>query len=779
MQRKLGLHFWTLIFASLILSACEQQINFPKPVLKSMTPTTIQAGNPVFTLHVSGNQFSPGSFVEWNGNPLSSIFIDVHNMTALIPASLVQSPGSATVVVFTTQPGGGTSATMLTFTITPAPSNVPKITSASPSTVLAGSNGATLVLSGSNFVSQSIVTVNNTNRASNFVNSTSIQVALTTGDVATAGTLQLAVINPAAPPPAPPNGGASNLFPFPVVNPFPVIASLTPISIAAGGTATTALTLTGTGFTPTSVIELNGGPRQTAFVSSTSLSIQLSPGDIASAGVNQVQVENSAPGGGISNIVAFAVNATTTLGLPVILDLAPDGSQAANGICGTDATCANGIPNTDTAGPSTDNAGHTVAFASISNNLVKNDTNGASDVFVRTTCVGISSCTPTTTLISTDPNGRAANGASSEPTIDASGSTVAFTSTASNLVTSAALNGTTRQIFWSLVTPSATVGTQLVTMAADGVSAGNGDSYNPVISPDSRYVAFVSLATNLVSNATFDGVTPQVFVRDTCTGVADVSCSPTTFLVSTPDGVTPGDKASSSPSIASGGLFVSFVSSARNLGPTAPNPNGLAEAFVRACPTLVTTCTPETDIASTPDGVTPANGPSTQTAIATNGRYVAFTSTATNLGVSSGGVQQIYVRDTCLTQTGCTPTTTLVSTRDGVTPANSLAERPSFNSTGQFIAFASAASNLGANTANGIENVFARNTCLTITTDCTPATIVASQPAGTLSPSLNGSSLAPSISGDGHTVSFLSFANNLVGRDTNGVLDVFLAFTTF
>ena len=57
--------------------------------------------------------------------------------------------------------------------------------------------------------------------------------------------------------------------------------------------------------------------------------------------------------------------------------------------------------------------------------------------------------------------------------------------------------------------------------------------------------------------------------------------------------------------------------------------------------------------------------------------------------------------------------TELGSTRDGTTPANSLAEKPSFSTTGQFLAFASAASNLGANTANGIENVFARNTCIT------------------------------------------------------------------
>jgi Tol biopolymer transport system component len=373
-------------------------------------------------------------------------------------------------------------------------------------------------------------------------------------------------------------------------------------------------------------------------------------------------------------------------------------------------------------------------------------------------------------MISTDPNGNAANGASSEPTIDSGGTTVTFTSTASNLVTSAALNGTTRQVFWRPLVTSSTLVTQLVSIGADGVTAGNGDSYNPVISPDSRY---------LVSNATFDGVTPQVFVRDTCSGVVSVTCSPTTFLVSTPDGTTPGNKASSSPSIASGALFVAFVSSARNLGPTAPNPNGLAETFVRACPNLVTTCAAETDLASTPDGVTPANGASTETAITNNGRYIAFTSSGTNLGVNSGGVQEIYVRDTCLNVTGCTPSTTLVSTSDGITPANSLAEKPSFSQSGQFVAFASAASNLGANTANGIENVFARNTCINIGSDCTAATVVASQPAGTLSPSLNGSSLAPSISGDGRTVSFLSFANNLVARDTNGVLDVFLASTTF
>jgi hypothetical protein len=782
LQRKLGFNFWALLFTVVLLPACQQQINFPMPSLKSMSPSTAQAGGTAFTLTVTGSSFSPGSVVEWNGTALVTTFLTTSKMTTQVPASLIANPGSATVVVFTSQPGGGTSATTLTFTITPAPSNVPTIISASPTTVLAGSASATLILAGTNFAPQSIATVNNTNRSTFFLSSANLQVNLTAADLATAGTLSIAVTNPAAPPPAPPNGGTSNIFPYSIVNPFPVITTITPTNVAAGAAAAPSLTVTGTGFNATSAIEFNGGPRATTFVSSTSLTTQLTQGDIAVGGVDQVQVFNSAPGGGTSNIAVFAVNPTAAKGLPIILDLAPDGSQATNGICGTTSMCASGTPDDMTAGPSTDMTGVTVAFASISNNLATNDTNASSDVFVRSTCLN-TSCAPSNTVVSVDPNGNSANGPSWEPTISSSGGNVAFTSTASNLVTSAPLDGKTRQVFWRPVsTTSTSVGTVLVSMGADGVSAGNGDSFNPAISPDGQFVVFVSLATNLVSNATFDGVTPQVFVRMTCGGVPSTTCSPMTFLVSTPDGTTPGNGPSSAPSISTAASLIAFVSTARNLGATAPNPSGLAEVFTRTCATQLTSCIGETDLVSTPDGVTPANGASTQTAVSgTNGRFIAFTSLGTNLGFNSGGVQEVYIRDNCFdaTTTTCTPSTILASTRDGSTAANSLAERPSFDTTGQFIAFASAASNLGANTANGIENVFVRNTCLNITTSCTTSTVVASQPAGTLAPSLNGSSLAPSISGDGHTVSFLSFASNLVARDTNGLADAFLASTTF
>src|SRR5262249_5581489 len=159
-----------------------------------------------------------------------------------------------------------------------------------------------LLITGTNFARQSTVTVNNTNRPSQFLSSTTLQVALNSADLATAGTLSIAVTNPAAPPPAPPNGGTSNVFPFQIVNPFPVSSNLSPASVAAGAATVPAITVQGTGFTATSVIEINGGVRQTTFVSSTSLSTQLTAGDIALGGVDQVQVFNATPGGGTSNI---------------------------------------------------------------------------------------------------------------------------------------------------------------------------------------------------------------------------------------------------------------------------------------------------------------------------------------------------------------------------------------------------------------------------------------------------------------------------------------------
>ncbi len=670
-------------------------------------------------------------------------------------------------------------------------------------------------MTGANFVSQSTVTVNGSIRSSAFQGTTLLLANVSSTDVSTAGTLEIAVVNP------PPGGGSSSNFPLRVKNPVPVVTTLTPTAILAGNPASF-LGVNGSNFVPDSVITLNGAPRTTTFISSAAVQASLNAGDFASAGVVQVQVVNPADGGtggGTSNIATFAVNATELSGPPLIVDLAPDGTQANTGICG--ATCVSGTPTLTTAGPSTNQTGEFVAFASTSTNLVVSPAITSSAIFLRDTCFsntvksgGSSTCSPTTSLISVAPNGAVANGASSEPTLDSTGTHVAYTSTASNLVNYVVVPGIGRQVYWEIpctAGANCTAGnasTALVSISADGSNPGNGESYNPVISSDGRYVAFVSLATNLLTNPPpggFDGATPQVFVRDTCSVVPPLTlggCIPTTYLVSvSPDGTAAGNGASSRPSIADLGLFVAFVSTATNLV-TGSNPNRASEIFERAtCVTTIgldgNTCAPVTSLVSTPDGVSPAGGVNSQPAISQEGRFVAFASTAQNLIPGVGPVQQVYLRDTCTgvlvtTPPTCTATTIVASTPDGTTPANGFSEAPSISqceavtlttcTTGEAVAFASQASNLNGNIENGLENIFVRNPCLnvppistTITTGCVTYTLLVSKPTGASPPPADGKSVAPSISGDGNTVSFISFADNLVSNDSNALEDIFLA----
>ena len=810
-----------------LLASCQQQIKSPTPKatglkINGVTATNVSAGVPSFTLEVDGANFTPGSVVVWTSEQtnsqtaLTTLFVNTSELQAQVPAILIQNAGRADITVLTQPPGGGTTTPPLILVINPVNSNVPQITSISPTAATTGGNSFTLIVDGSNFVSGSTVTVNGNIRPTGFQGTTQLQASVFATDISNAGKLQIAVVNPA------PGGGSSNFVFLPVKNPVPFLSTLAPTA-ALAGSAGGSLALTGTGFVPDSVVTINGAQRTTTFSSSTGILAALTAGDFATAGVMQIRVVNPADGGtggGTSNIVPFSVNATELTGLPLIVDLAPDGTQANNGICG--ATCpGGGTPTLATAGPSASQSGQFIAFASNSTNLVTTPLINSSSIFLRDTCFsnvvktgGSSSCIPKTTLVSIAPNGAVANGASSEPTIDSAGTHVAYTSTASNLVNYVVVPGVTRQVYWEnpcTAGASCAAGaptTALVSVSADGSNPGNGDSYNPVISPDGRYVAFVSLATNLVTTPPaggFDGVTPQVFVHDTCTVVPPLTlggCTPATYLASvSPDGSAAGNGASSRPAIANSGLFVAFVSTATNLVPGS-NPSGLSEIFERStCVTTIgsasNTCAPVTSLISTPDGVTPADNASAQPTVSQDGRLIAFASTAQNLIPGVGPTQEIYLRDTC---TGvavtnpptCTPSVNLVSTPDGTTQANGTSEAPSISQcgatatttclTGQSIAFASLASNLTGNVENGIENIFVRNPCLnvpatttTTTTGCVTYTILASQPAGTAPPPADGKSVAPSVSGDGKTVSFVSFASNLVPNDSNAVEDVFLA----
>jgi trimeric autotransporter adhesin len=776
-----------------LFPSCNDIINYPAPRIQALEPSPYVAGHTEFTLTVTGYQLTPASAVLWNGTPLITFFQSVNELTATVPAALVSAPGSAAVTITTPQPGGGVSASLI-FDITPPPSPVPQISSLSPSGALAGSGGFQLSITGSNFVNASVVTVNGTNRATTFISETNLQTEIQASDVAVAGTLQIAVVNPLGPP-SDPGGGASTPVVLMVKNPVPTISTLSPTSLVAGTTATTSLVVTGSNMVSDSVIQISGAPYTTVFSSATQVGTSLAASDMINSGVYRVQVVNPGPGGGASNVLVLGIDPTLTHGLPELLDYGFDGTQANQGVCGS--SCAVGPPTLSTAGPSITSDGKTVVFASTSTNLLKNQANAGSDIFARSTCLGGSTCTPTTTDVSVGPNNTVSNGSSWEPSVDSSGAHAAFTSTASDLVAGVSIPPGNRQVYWMPICAAGSTtcaAGELVSIAPDDITPGNGDSYNPSISPDGRYVAFVSLATNLVSGlGTLDGKTPQAFLRDTCNGTTS-GCTPTTYLISTPDGTTPGNGASSQPSVANDGQYISFTSTATNLGATAPNPNGTQEIFERT-PCLATTasCAAITTLISTPDGVTPANGTSSESQVASSGRFIVFASTATNLATGAGSVEQVYMYDTCLgAAAGCVPGPSLISSPDGTTPGNAASEYPSISlgssstststTAGEFVAFASRASNLATNTANGVENIFVRKMCVgfsSTVSNCSPVTALASQPAGTSPPPANGDSLMAAISGDGHTVAFISSANNLVASDTNGFANLFLGLTSF
>jgi hypothetical protein len=786
-----------LVVVVLLFASCGGVINLPAPSIFSLSPEAVQAESTTFTLDVFGAGFAPSSTIEFNGVPRTypngagdTIFLNQNELTTVINPNDISTAGTVNVTVFTPAPGGGTS-NILVFTITPAQLPVPQITALIPSSVGAGNSSANITIMGTNFFggagqggSISIATVDGAIRPTTFVSDTQLTVALEASDITAAGPVEIAVLNPPAPNLTPPGGGLSNTVALNVVNPTPVLKSVSPQSVVAGTTALTSISVTGSGFDSASQVLVNGTGRTTTFGTSGSLSAQLATSDVASAGTYTVQVVNPTPGGGSSQVLYFSVvPAASGLGLPALVDVAPDGAQANVGV---------NPPNQ--VGPSMDQTGRYVVYASFSNNLLQTTTlipppipnpitNGTSNIFLRDTCLGVAGdCMPRELLVDLGPDNVIANGPSYSPSVNSNGANeVAYVSLGTDLVSGFSFDGVTPQVFVTNPCLSGssgcTITTNLVSVSSDGTAPGNGASSEPSISTEGRFVAFASLATNLVPSATTGA--QEVYLRDTCLGQTS-TCTPATYLVSAASDGTAADGSSSEPVVvsATNGQFVVFTSTADNL----VSGSGGAQEIYRTtfCIGIAKGCAPSSSQLISTNGTTLANGASVEPTMTPNGRVVAFASTATNLVANAtSGVQEIYATDTCLgVPSGCTPQTVLVSAAaDGVTPANGLSESPALDTTGQYVAFSSLASNLVTTNLNGLENVFVRESCLDQPSTCKTSTVLISDSA-TLVPG-NAESLNPVMSSNGLIVSFYSAASNLVNNDLNGFPNIFLAFSTF
>jgi len=394
--------------------------------------------------------------------------------------------------------------------------------------------------------------------------------------------------------------------------------------------------------------------------------------------------------------------------------------------------------NNASSGVGTNSDGTFVAFFSDASNLVPSDTNQARDVFVRDLSADV------TERVSVSSTNQQANGPSQSsggvPAMSGDASVVAFYSDATNLVP----NDTNGQSDVFVRVRGAGT-TELISVAPDGVTPGNGSSVNPSISADGRFVAFQSLATNLVPGASNNG--SAIFVRDRVAQTTELLCN------------MHGNASSSFPAISGDGNVVAFSSTASNF--VAGDTNGVFDIFV---------CTRSSGVierVSLTSSGAQGDGDSILPAINTDGSVIGFKSTADNMVAGdTNGVVDVFVRD----RTAGTTERITVNFNGGNSDDGSF--RPSLSGDGRYVVFGSAATNLVPNDVNRVPDVFVRDrqNQFTVLVD-----------KNSFGEEANGGvpDVAAAISTDGKQIGFVSQGTNLVTTKTHGVGDVFSTLNDF
>jgi Tol biopolymer transport system component len=291
----------------------------------------------------------------------------------------------------------------------------------------------------------------------------------------------------------------------------------------------------------------------------------------------------------------------------------------------------------------------------------------------------------------------------------------------------------------------------LTTRVTVDLGGGNPDGFanNPRISANGRFVAFDSLASDLVVG---DGNgLRDVFVRDLRTK--------TTVRASVDlEGGDP-DNSSFAPVLNASGRYVAFVSYASDLVPG--DGNGETDVFVRDLDAGVTLRV-SVDVAGGD-----ANGFSHSASISADGRAVTFASIASDLVSDDGNLcfaegfyscSDVFVRDVA------TGTTVRASVDAGGDDGNEDSRDPAISADGRWLAFVSEASDLVPGDGNGRPDVFVRDLVA-------ETTVRASVDVGGGDP--DNESRRPVISRHGRVVAFESFATDLVAGDGNLTVDIY------
>lgn len=320
--------------------------------------------------------------------------------------------------------------------------------------------------------------------------------------------------------------------------------------------------------------------------------------------------------------------------------------------------------------------GRFITFSSEATNLVPNDTNNKSDIFI------YDSQTGETTRISNGVNGQQSNGESLYPPISADGHLIAFSSEANNLVFNDT-NGKSDIFLYDRINKT----TKRISISSEGLQS-NGDSSYPSISPNGRYIVFTSTASNLVPNC--NNSVSNVFLYD----------SETNKIVLVSIGLdgqqSDGTSYNYHPAVTDDGRHVAFASQATNLVDN--DTNNFFDIFVRDFQTKTTE-----RVSVDKDG-NQANGQSLHATISDTGRYVAFHSFANNLVQNdTNNVEDVFIYDLQ------TKNIVRASQDANGNQGDKGSYRASISGNGKFVGFTSIANNLTTEDTNNRANVFLFN----------------------------------------------------------------------
>jgi Tol biopolymer transport system component len=392
--------------------------------------------------------------------------------------------------------------------------------------------------------------------------------------------------------------------------------------------------------------------------------------------------------------------------------------------------------------------GSRVAFASDADNLVANDTNGWRDVFVHDLSSG------TNLLVSADASNQTSGiGFSSEPAISADGGWVAFSSSASNLVSGDANNA--QDVFIRDLTAQRT---ELVSINKTGAGPGNAASYTPAVSATGRYVLFRSKATDLATGS-YSGT--NLFLRDRQLGTNyALTTLGLTTSATTPDLRYIAFVASGSSALyvwdsqAGHAIYTNYVGAGSPLG---ISPDGRRILYASGSQLKVLDRVANTHGVVNAAAASPYFPSHIGLQFSTNGQLVAY---SMNVGTASSPTNAVYVCDLLR------GSNLLVSRSFRPAQlAGGSSDSPAISPDGRFVAYRSLATNIVPAASNGVANLLLYDSL-----NGTNMLLTASRygSVATLAPALS-----PTFSASGATIVFCSWAWDLAPNDFNAGADAF------